>query len=122
MAQTSAEGVTVGKLVRDRIPEIIEADGRTANVRQLADEEYGAALLDKLSEEVQELCDATPVERLGEAADVYEVLLALVEHIGLSYDDLVRAADEKRRQRGGFSRRLWWDGDGGRQLGRRSKE
>jgi predicted house-cleaning noncanonical NTP pyrophosphatase (MazG superfamily) len=99
----------VGKLVRDRIPEIIEADGGTAAVRQLSDEEYEAALLDKLSEEVQELRDATPAERLDEAADVYEVLLALVAHLGATSDDLVSAADAKREQRGGFSRRLWWD-------------
>lgn len=98
----------MGKLVRDRIPEIIEADGRTAEVRQLSDDEYEAALLDKLSEEVQELRDATAVERLGEAADVYEVLLALVDHMGASYDELVSTAETKRRERGSFSRRLWW--------------
>ena len=50
----------VGKLVRDRIPAIIEASGRVATVRVLGDEDYDVALFDKLIEEVDELRDATP--------------------------------------------------------------
>ena len=45
----------MGKLVRDRIPEIIAAEGKTPTVRILNDQEYEAALLDKLCEEVAEL-------------------------------------------------------------------
>jgi predicted house-cleaning noncanonical NTP pyrophosphatase (MazG superfamily) len=100
----------VGKLVRDLIPEIIEAEGRAPAVRQLSGEEYERALLDKLVEEVEELRDATPSERLTEAADVYEVLVTLVGLTGSTPDDLVAAADGKRRERGGFTRRLWWEG------------
>lgn len=97
----------MGKLVRDRIPEIIEADGRVPLRRTLTEEEYGDALLAKLEEEATELAGAAPADRLEEAADVYEVLLALVVHAGHSLDDLMRAADRKRAERGGFSRRVW---------------
>jgi len=97
----------VGKLVRDRIPEIIEADGRVPERRTLTEEEYDAALLAKLQEELTELARAAPADRLEEAADIYEVLLALIAQAGHSPDDLVRAADRKRAERGGFSGRVW---------------
>jgi predicted house-cleaning noncanonical NTP pyrophosphatase (MazG superfamily) len=68
----------MGKLVRDRIPEIIRAEGSRAVTRRLDDDAYRDALLDKLVEEAHELRNA-PRESagIGEAADVYEVLLAL---------------------------------------------
>jgi predicted house-cleaning noncanonical NTP pyrophosphatase (MazG superfamily) len=97
----------VGKLVRDRIPEMIEADGRVPLCRTLTEEQYGDALLAKLQEEATELATAGPADRLEEAADVYEVLLALLAHTGHSRDDLTRAADHKRAERGGFSGRVW---------------
>src|SRR3954463_11847964 len=97
----------VGKLVRDRIPGIIEADGRVPVRRTLTDHEYEAALLAKLKEEATELAGAAPADRLEEAAAVYEVLLALIAHAGHSPDALVRAADRKRAERGGFAGRVW---------------
>lgn len=42
------------KLVRDKIPEIIEEDGKTCKTKILSDEEYIAALETKLNEEVAE--------------------------------------------------------------------
>lgn len=103
----------MGKLVRDRIPELIAAEGRSPNVRVLDDREFDAALLDKLLEEVTELRDANPEGRLNEAADVYEVLLAILGIQGMSADDLAAAALDKRQTRGGFTERLWWDADQG---------
>jgi predicted house-cleaning noncanonical NTP pyrophosphatase (MazG superfamily) len=83
------------------------ADGRVPLLRTLAEEQYGDALLAKLQEEVTELAGAAPADRLEEAADVYEVLLALLAHTGHRLDDLIRAADRKRAERGGFSGRVW---------------
>jgi predicted house-cleaning noncanonical NTP pyrophosphatase (MazG superfamily) len=101
------EGVDVGKLVRDRIPDIIAADGRRAEVRTLSDHEYDAALLDKLLEEVDELRAAGHDDRLGEAADVYEVLLAIVSQLGGDEEALRSAAARKRATRGALAQRLW---------------
>jgi predicted house-cleaning noncanonical NTP pyrophosphatase (MazG superfamily) len=101
----------VGKLVRDRIPELIAAEGRTPTVRILNDQEYKEALLNKLCEEVAELREAEPHQRLGEAADVYEVLLSILARQGIGADELMVAAAEKRRTRGGFSQRWWWEAD-----------
>lgn len=98
----------MGKLVRDRIPDIIRAEGRELSSWILADDEYTVALLAKVVEEAEELRDATTVEeRLAEAADVYEVLLTVAELCGASIEDVVRLADAKRQQRGGFGGRVW---------------
>ena len=61
-----------------------------------------AALLDKLVEEVAELREAGPAERIEEAADLLEVLRALINHSGHSWETLLKAAERKRSIRGGF--------------------
>lgn len=99
--------IIYGKLVRDRIPEIIEADGRTAEVRVLDESEFIPALTAKLAEEAEELRKADPDDRLGELADIFEVLTALAATLGLSEEQIREAAGHKRAKRGGFSRRLW---------------
>lgn len=101
----------MGKLVRDRIPEIIEAEGRTPMVRALDEQAFDGALFDKLLEEVAELRDAEPQHRLEEAADVYEVLLTILAGQGVGADDLAEVASEKRQTRGGFAQRWWWEAD-----------
>ena len=99
----------MGKLVRDRIPEIIAAKGETAEVRVLDDGAYITALLDKLLEEVHELRDADIEHWLNEAADVYEVLLTILAQQGLDAIDLESATIRKRETHGAFARRWWWE-------------
>lgn len=96
-----------GKLVRDRIPEIIEASGRTARVRVLQGDQLFNALLDKLHEESDELRTAPVDDRVEELADILEVVHALAAYVGTDSATLQRVADAKRRQRGGFTRGLW---------------
>jgi predicted house-cleaning noncanonical NTP pyrophosphatase (MazG superfamily) len=100
---------TVGKLVRDRIPELIRADGRTPTISTLDADGYLAALLDKLVEEANELRDAEPQRRIEELADVYEVVRALVNRLDLDMAEVIAAADAKRAARGGFDARIWLD-------------
>lgn len=100
----------MGKLVRDRIPEIMRAKELDPDTRVLSQDEYWAALLDKLDEEADELREAgRPEDRLEEAADVYEVLSAITKAIGFSVAELREAADRKRAARGGFEERIWLD-------------
>jgi predicted house-cleaning noncanonical NTP pyrophosphatase (MazG superfamily) len=97
----------VGKLVRDGIPSIIRA-GRVANVRALDTEDFRAALGDKLVEEVAELRAAGDADAvIEEAADVLEVLLAIVAEHGATLDSIVDIARRKRVERGGFAMRVW---------------
>jgi predicted house-cleaning noncanonical NTP pyrophosphatase (MazG superfamily) len=101
----------VGKLVRDKIPDIIRASGRTPYVRTLTASAYRTALHDKLDEEVNELIAARTTDAvIEEAADIVEVLIAMAGEWGVSFDSILNAAQRKRRERGGFGRRLWLDG------------
>lgn len=99
----------MGKLVRDRIPEIMRAKELDPETRVLGQDEYWSALLDKLDEEAGELRQAGPADRLEEAADVYEVLTAITKAIGFSVAELQEAADHKRAARGSFDERIWLD-------------
>ena len=94
------------KLVRDRIPGIIEQDGRRAVTRVLDDDGFRAALLATLVEEAQEASAAPASGLLSELADVLEVLQELVMATGVTWDGLVVAAAGKRAERVGFSGRL----------------
>jgi predicted house-cleaning noncanonical NTP pyrophosphatase (MazG superfamily) len=109
----SAYGATVrvhhNKLVRDRIPDIVRAEGRSAVTRVLNEQEYRHALVAKLVEEADEASRASPHELPAELADVFEVLRALVDASGMNWDELVRLADEKRERRGGFAGRIYLD-------------
>jgi predicted house-cleaning noncanonical NTP pyrophosphatase (MazG superfamily) len=98
----------VGKLVRDGIPSIIRSAGRVADVRALDTEDFRAALGDKLVEEVAELRAAGDADAvIEEAADVLEVLLAIVAEHGATLDGIVDIARRKRVERGGFAMRVW---------------
>jgi predicted house-cleaning noncanonical NTP pyrophosphatase (MazG superfamily) len=96
------------KLIRDKIPELVESQGKTASTRILNDdEEYLKYLLTKLIEEATELAHAeTSHNQEEELADVYEVLNAVLELLKLTQADIAVVQDDKRQKRGGFKERL----------------
>ncbi len=91
------------KLVRDRIPEIIELSGKTCCVEVLSDEDYLRMVDAKLDEE---LAEYHKDQNLEELADLIEVIYAAAKARGYTLEQLeaVRAAKEK--QRGGFEKKL----------------
>ena len=91
------------KLVRDRIPEIILAAGKTPVVRTIANaDEMKRRLIDKLAEEMQEYKESGSVE---EIADIMEVLQALTEKVhGLKWEDVREIQGRKWEERGGFGK------------------
>ena len=95
------------KLVRDRIPEIIQSEGRHPVTRVLDEASYRKALLAKLIEEAQEASHAADDELHGELADVLEVLRALTMTAGMSWPQLLALAEDKRSRRGAFARRIF---------------
>jgi predicted house-cleaning noncanonical NTP pyrophosphatase (MazG superfamily) len=99
--------VVHNKLVRDRIPQIIESEGRRAVTRLLDDGSYRAALLAKLLEEAGEASEASAEALPGELADVLEVVQALAKAHGLAWEQILKLAAEKRAKRGGFHRRIF---------------
>lgn len=90
---------TYNKLVRDKIPEIIKADGRECDTAIVAGDEKYKLLETKLQEEVNEFLEDKNLEEL---ADVMEVLFGLAESLGYSEEELLEARDKKRKERGGF--------------------
>lgn len=90
------------KLVRNNIPQIIEAAGKQAVTRVLSDEEYLAELDRKLTEECAEYQADKNVEEL---ADVLEVLYAIAAARGYSEQELERMRAAKAEKRGGFADR-----------------
>lgn len=92
------------KLVRDRIPEIIEASGKTCSIRILSDEEYIAALDAKLQEELNEYLSDGSMEEL---ADLLEVMMAAAKARGHDFSEVEAIRREKADKRGGFERRIW---------------
>lgn len=98
----------VQKLIRDRLPQMMRSQGLAVFDRRLGDEEFVAALKDKLLEEAQEAREATsPAELADELADVMEVILALTQASGLSLDEIEARRIAKRAERGGFDQRVF---------------
>ena len=92
------------KLVRDKIPAIIESNGQTPRTRILSDEEYTSALEQKLDEEVREFHGDKNLEEL---ADILEVVYALTENLGCSKEELIEVYQKKHDKRGGFRDRIY---------------
>ena len=94
----------IQKLVRDKIPAIIQSKGKTPNIRILSDAEYTAALEKKLDEEVAEFHKD---QNLEELADILEVVYALTENLGYSQEELQALREKKAAERGGFRDRVF---------------
>lgn len=95
------------KLVRDKIPDIIKANGEEPETRVLSDEEYKEELEKKLLEEYHEVLEATGSDRLEELADMLEVMLSLAALEDKTLDDIIATADQKRIKRGGFKEKIY---------------
>ena len=92
------------KLVRDKIPEIIESQGQKANVRILDSQEYTHHLEQKLDEEVGEYHKDKNLEEL---ADILEVVYALAENLGATKEELLAIYHKKHESRGGFAEKIF---------------
>ncbi|SFC51237.1 nucleoside triphosphate pyrophosphohydrolase [Clostridium uliginosum] len=90
---------TYDKLVRDKIPDIIKADGKQCEIEIAPKEERYKLLEVKLNEEVNEFLEDKNLEEL---ADVMEVLFGLADALGYSEEELLKVRDKKREERGGF--------------------
>lgn len=91
------------KLVRDRIPEIIEADGKICVCETLTDEDYIHLLDQKLNEELAEYQESKSIEEL---ADLLEVMQAVVKARGWTLEELERVRTDKAAKRGGFEKKI----------------
>jgi len=91
------------KLIRDRIPEIIERSGKKCIVEVMDDDTYLQYLDQKLNEE---LAEYQADKSLEELADLLEVMYAVAAARGYSVEELESVRKEKAEKRGGFEKRL----------------
>ena len=92
------------KLVRDKIVDIIEADGRKAEYRILDNVEFRNELNKKLQEEVHEYLEDNNVEEL---ADIVEVIYGILNSMNVSIDDFEKIRLAKKEKRGAFDKRIF---------------
>ena len=92
------------KLVRDKITDIIEADGRIAKYRILDDNEYRQELNKKLQEEVREYIEDNNIEEL---ADIVEVVYGILNSMDVSIEEFEKIRMGKQEKRGAFVKKIY---------------
>jgi predicted house-cleaning noncanonical NTP pyrophosphatase (MazG superfamily) len=91
------------KLIRDKIPEIIEASGSKPITEVLDDESYHKYLNTKLAEELKEYQESGSAEEL---ADLVEVVYALLDYKNIPLKQFEAMRISKAIERGAFKKRL----------------
>ncbi|MDF2545776.1 MAG: hypothetical protein K0R93_674 [Anaerosolibacter sp.] len=95
--------IVYNKLVRDRIPEIIEKENKVHAIHTATDEEYISQLYEKVIEELNEFKE-NPSEE--EMADILEVLAAISSYFRLDEDTIQQVREKKNEKRGKFDKRI----------------
>ena len=96
------------KLIRDRIPEIIIADGAEPKVRVLKKTEMFLESKKKILEEAKELIGAEKKSEVAnELADILELVETIAENKKIDLKILKSEQKSKRQKRGGFKKRLF---------------
>ena len=91
------------KLIRDCIPEIIQASGKTCVTEILSDADFLKMVDAKLGEELAEYHKDQNIEEL---ADLIEVIYAAASARGYTLEQLEAIRAEKATNRGTFEKRL----------------
>ena len=92
------------KVIRDKIPEIIQKDGQTCNIQILSDEKFMVEIEKKLFEEVTEYQNDKNPEELS---DILEVIYRIAQLRGISKEELEKIRIKKLQNKGGFEKNLF---------------
>lgn len=95
--------IVYNKLIRDKIPEIIEKAGKKAIIEKADGQELLKLLNDKLIEELNEYEESGNVEEL---ADLVEVIYGILDYKGISIEEFEEMRLEKNKHRGSFKEGL----------------
>ncbi|EOO75027.1 MULTISPECIES: nucleoside triphosphate pyrophosphohydrolase [Bacillus cereus group] len=99
---------TYNKLIRNKIPQIIKANGKTPTTRILPEDEYIKEICKKTQEELTEYIEATTKpDKLEELSDLLELINALAEHEGTTLEEIDAIRKKKAEERGGFQNRVF---------------
>lgn len=100
----------MSKLVRDKIPKIIESKGEKPSFHIADNEEYWEGLRLKLKEEVNEFLESKSDKEIKEElADILEVINGVCEFKGIDKEKLENLRREKSEERGKFEKRIILD-------------
>ena len=91
------------KLVRDKIPQIIEAENRSCKIKVMQDDEYLQSLNSKLKEELNEYLQSGEVEEL---ADLEEVIRAILDFKNISIEEFEKIRTQKVIEQGAFKQKI----------------
>ena len=91
------------KLIRDKIPQIIESKGKRCEIEVMNDDEFAIYLKNKLQEEAEEFTESDEIDEL---VDIYEVILAMLELKGVGIEEFEEMRREKAEERGRFEERM----------------
>ena len=91
------------KLVRDKIPKVIESSGKKFSSHIAGELEYKEELFKKVYEELEEFKENPSAE---EMADIFEVLEGLIKAYNIEMNDVFDIKEEKARERGAFDDRI----------------
>lgn len=94
------------KLVRDKIPEILDKKGVPYDKRIADSEEYRQELIKKLKEEAEEFLVDGSVEEFADCLEVIDALKSLPEYV-----NVLDVQKGKRDERGGFKKRFIVSGE-----------
>jgi predicted house-cleaning noncanonical NTP pyrophosphatase (MazG superfamily) len=96
------------KLVRDRIPEIIESTGKQFSMRTLNNQEYIKELKNKSKEELEEYLNAeNDKDAIEELSDLLEIIHALAACHGSTFEEVEEVRQKKAEKRGGFKEKIF---------------
>ena len=95
--------IDYNKLIRDRIPEIIEKSGKKAIIEKTSGEKLLKLLNTKLYEELKEYKESGSIEEL---ADLVEVVYGILYFKGITLKEFENIREEKNRERGAFKEGL----------------
>lgn len=95
------------KLIRDKIPQVIKANGEEYELRVMGKREFEKELKKKLVEEAKELAESKRDNLLNEMADVLELLKSMADFYKINFKLVEKKQVEKRKARGGFKKKLF---------------
>lgn len=95
------------KLIRDKIPEVIEANNGKYELRVMEEDEFRKELKKKLIEEVKEVIEAEKSELGKELADILELIKSIGESENISFKLIEEKQKQRREERGSFKKKLF---------------
>lgn len=99
--------ISYNKLVRDRIPEIIEKNGDECQIQTMDDWEFKKKLKEKLVEEASELTKVKSKEEIiNELVDISEVIQAIQSIEKITVQEVEIERRKKKKKRGGFKKQI----------------